>query len=236
MSFVDFLLKYYVWILGVLVVLIITVIGFLADARSKKKKALKVENNAGNVENNMQEQGAVIPQPVQEQSIMQPEVNNLNSGINEMVSPVGDLNLNSNPIMNNSQMEKPVQPVMPTVEPVMPNVAPQMETPVQPVMPTVEPIMPNVAPQMETPVQPVMPTVEPVMPNVAPQMETPVQPVMPTVEPVMPNVAPQMETPAQPAMPTVEPVMSNVAPQMETPQSLNDFNAANMFVTGNNNQ
>ena len=170
MSFVDFLLKYYVWILGVLVVLIITVIGFLADARSKKKKALKVENNAGNVENNMQEQGAVIPQPVQEQSIMQPEVNNLNSGINEMVSPVGDLNLNSNPIMNNSQMEKPVQPVMSTVEPVMSNVVPQMETPVQP------------------------------------------------------------------AMPTVEPVMSNVAPQMETPQSLNDFNAANMFVTGNNNQ
>ena len=210
MSFVDFLLKYYVWILGVLVVLIITVIGFLADARSKKKKALKIENNAGNV----QEQGAVIPQPVQEQSIMQPEVNNLNSGINEMVSPVGDLNLNSNPIMNNSQME----------------------TPVQPVMPTVEPVMSNVAPQMETPVQPVMPTVEPVMSNVAPQMETPVQPVMPTVEPVMPNVAPQMETPAQPAMPTVEPVMSNVVPQMETPQSLNDFNAANMFVTGNNNQ
>ena len=155
MSFVDFLLKYYVWILGVLVVLIITVIGFLADARSKKKKALKVENNAsnnaGNVENNMQEQGAVIPQPVQEQSIMQPEINNLNSGINEMVSPVGDLNLNSNPTMNNSQMETPVQPVMPTVEPVMPNVAPQMETPVQPVMPTAEPVMPNVAPQMETP-------------------------------------------------------------------------------------
>ena len=133
MSFVDFLLKYYVWILGVLVVLIITVIGFLADARSKKKKALKVENNAsnnvGNVENNMQEQGAVIPQPVQEQSIMQPEINNLNSGINEMVSPVGDLNLNSNPTMNNSQMETPVQPVMPTAEPVMPNAAPQMETP-----------------------------------------------------------------------------------------------------------
>ena len=52
----------------------------------------------------------------------------------------------------------------------------------------------------------------------------------------MPNVAPQMETPVQPVMPTAEPVMPNVAPQMETPQSLNDFNAANMFVTGNNNQ
>ena len=155
MSFVDFLLKYYVWILGVLVVLIITVIGFLADARSKKKKALKVENNAsnnaGNVENNMQEQGTVIPQPVQEQSIMQPEINNLNSEINEMVSPVGDLNLDSNPTINNSQMETPIQPVMPTVEPVMPNVAPQMETPVQSVMPTVEPVMPNAAPQTETP-------------------------------------------------------------------------------------
>ena len=34
---VDFLLEYYVWILVVLVILLITVIGFLADTKKKKK-------------------------------------------------------------------------------------------------------------------------------------------------------------------------------------------------------
>ena len=34
---VDFLLEYYVWVLVVLVILLITVIGFLADSKKKKR-------------------------------------------------------------------------------------------------------------------------------------------------------------------------------------------------------
>ena len=44
----DFLLEYYVWVLAVLVILLITVIGFLADTKKKKKvreKASKAQNN-----------------------------------------------------------------------------------------------------------------------------------------------------------------------------------------------
>lgn len=34
---VDFLLEYYVWVLVVLVILLITVIGFLADSKKRKE-------------------------------------------------------------------------------------------------------------------------------------------------------------------------------------------------------
>lgn len=37
-KFVNFLLDYYLWILGVLVILIITIIGFLVDSKQKRKK------------------------------------------------------------------------------------------------------------------------------------------------------------------------------------------------------
>ena len=37
MSFVDFLIEYYVWILTVLVVLIVGIIGFLVDSKNKDK-------------------------------------------------------------------------------------------------------------------------------------------------------------------------------------------------------
>ena len=54
MSFIDFLLKYYLWIIAVLVILIITIIGFLADKRQKiktNKKEKAGQNNTATVEN-----------------------------------------------------------------------------------------------------------------------------------------------------------------------------------------
>ena len=39
-NFVQFLLDYYVWILVVLGVMIITIIGFLVDSKQKRKKIL----------------------------------------------------------------------------------------------------------------------------------------------------------------------------------------------------
>jgi len=291
MSFVDYLLKYYVLILVVLVLAIITVIGFLADARLKKKKLAKVEKS-GKGENNPEinsEVSSIVPQPINEQSIMTQNIGVQPSPVveplvvNEMVAPVGDVNvgtieLSSQPQMEvptapvmpavesvapvvQPQMEVPVAPVMPTAEPVAPVVQPQMEVPVAPVMPAVEPVAPIVQPQMEVPVAPVMPAVEPVAPVVQPQMEVPVAPVMPAVEPVAPVVQPQMEVPVAPVMPAVEPVAPVVQPQMEVSvapvmpveepiaqnpvvsqennstqmvQPIDNFNAASMFVTGNN--
>ena len=41
MSFINFLLEYYIYILVVLVLLIICVIGFLVDAKNSKKETQK---------------------------------------------------------------------------------------------------------------------------------------------------------------------------------------------------
>ena len=62
---VDFLLEYYVWVLVVLVILLITVIGFLVDTKRKKKIREKNDvtqeernvdtNNFNNANNNIKE-------------------------------------------------------------------------------------------------------------------------------------------------------------------------------------
>lgn len=57
MSFVEFLIEYYFYILAVLIVLIVGVIGFLVDSKNKKKKMAEVKedssSNAGQVVNNI---------------------------------------------------------------------------------------------------------------------------------------------------------------------------------------
>lgn len=49
----DFLMEYFYWILGVLVILLITVIGFLAD--TKRKKKLRDRNSGENTNNSSQD-------------------------------------------------------------------------------------------------------------------------------------------------------------------------------------
>ena len=50
MSFVEFLIEYYIYILAVIIVLVIGVIGFLVDSRNKEKK--NKQDNSNNVINN----------------------------------------------------------------------------------------------------------------------------------------------------------------------------------------
>ena len=59
MSFIDFLLQYYIWILGVLILLILIIIGVLVDSKSKgkeknteKKKNSAPDAQATNIQNN----------------------------------------------------------------------------------------------------------------------------------------------------------------------------------------
>ena len=164
MSFVEFLMKYYIWILVVLIVAIVTVIGFLADARSKKKKAKEEVNMNSSGTDAQTTSTPVVPQPVNDQSIM--TVDNTSSLVNSVAEPVGDLNL------NNIQVEPVVEPQANVpVEPVAPVVEPQMSVPIEPVAPIVQP-------QMSVPVEPAGPVVQS-------QMSAPVEPVVPVVEPQM---------------------------------------------------
>lgn len=89
MSFVEFLLEYYFYILAVLIVLIVGVIGFLVDSKNKnnKKKDVKDEVNpsGGQVVNNVD--------PLQGASIN----NDLNNGLANM-QPIGGENLVQNQV------------------------------------------------------------------------------------------------------------------------------------------
>ena len=165
MSFVDFLMKYYIWIIVVLIIAIVTVIGFLADARSKKKKMSgSVSGIDGANSNTDSDKSVVAPQPVDGQSIVSQQ--NEQVGVSDISMPVGELVLNSGIVSE-----------VPVVEPVAPVQEPVGEVPV---MPVVEPVVPVQGPVGEVPV---MPVVEPVASVQEPVGEVP---VMPVVEPVAP--------------------------------------------------
>lgn len=79
MSFIEFLVKYYVYIFAVLVVLIIGVIGFLVDSRNKEKKK-KMENVQGN--NDMSN-----TEPLEQPSMQNMSVNNVQSDVQLGIQP-----------------------------------------------------------------------------------------------------------------------------------------------------
>lgn len=65
---VNFLLDYYIWILAVLGIAIVTVIGFLVDSKQKRKKKVNLKNNEGNVS----EVKTVEPLPTEKNSDVVP--------------------------------------------------------------------------------------------------------------------------------------------------------------------
>ena len=98
---VDFILEYYVWVLVVLVILLITVIGFLVDTKRKKKlreKSDDVQNTPiehTNLNNNMM-MGQNMN--VFDQNVNQ-NMNNFNDMNNGMFNPnmnTFDVNMNQN--------------------------------------------------------------------------------------------------------------------------------------------
>lgn len=105
MSFIEFLLEYYIYILAVLVIIIVGVIGFLVDSKNKDKNKVDVSssNNSGqNVgisnENSVSQTNlSVTNEPVNSVTLeMEPQnvndIVNTNNNLNEEVS----LNVNTN--------------------------------------------------------------------------------------------------------------------------------------------
>lgn len=208
MSFIDFLMEYYFWIMAILLILVVGVIGFLVDSKHGKKKGEKVENNE-------------VPQtPVDNgEQQMQMNVNpNMTLGSLNSGSPINSQE-NANNVVNNVEgVVPPVQPMgqvdvsQPVVEqPVVGQV--QMETPVIAMQQSPEPV------QVETPVVSPQPVMEqPMVGQVV--MENPVMQSQP--EPV--QVVPQqvnVETSImnQPVQPVSESVV--LEPQVIMPQQIN---------------
>ena len=166
MSFISFLMEYYVWIILALIILIIGVVGFLVDSSRKKAKVNMNMQQSNDVQSNSQN-GNVSNGQV--------------AGDLGGVAALGNGGTNNSGVMEQFEMVPsnglPASSVETGVQ-AAPAVEPQVEQPVA--VPTVEAqVTPVVEPQVEQPVT--VPTAEvQVTPVVEPQVEQPV--VVPTVE------------------------------------------------------
>ena len=225
MSFIDFLLKYYIFILAVLILLILIVIGVLVDSKSKgkeKPKSKKKEKvapetitsdaaSSTNLQNETNLQSASLaPQEGQGANSISPiEINPLGGGVQTLASgAIPEVSVNQttsegiNTLATNAIAS--MQPIneTPVTEPIQP------VTPTSMVTPTMEPM------QNVNPIPSVTPTIEP-MQNV-----NAIPPVTPTME-SMQNVNPVLSvTPAMEPVQNVNPVPS-VTPTMESVQPTN---------------
>lgn len=106
---VDFLLEYYVWVLIVLVILLITVVGFLADTKKKKKLREKGETSNNGMPANDQ---SIANQGIdtnyntmgQNMNMGYNDINNgmmMNQNYNNMMNPNTDNMINNNMQNNN---------------------------------------------------------------------------------------------------------------------------------------
>ena len=110
MNFIDFLLKYYVWILVIIGIAIVTIIGFLADNRQKKKKLEKMDVKNEKEEKNTNQNKEKIDATSNNinnlnNNVMAQDTSNLvtnNLGLNSL-NQINPLNSNSMPT-NNSAM------------------------------------------------------------------------------------------------------------------------------------
>lgn len=102
-NFVNFLLDYYIWILGVLLIIIITVIGFLVDSKQKRKKKEQLINKETKSEN-LEEVKTVEKLPtnnsgenINNQNQIVSNVNNngvatVTTGVQQIQTPVKNVN------------------------------------------------------------------------------------------------------------------------------------------------
>ena len=250
MNIKDFLVEHYIYIIIVIVLTIVTIIGFLADKKKNSDKRPKTMsgtiNNTPNqnMPNMNYQQPINMNQPVNYQPTTNSMPNN-NMAYNQPqpAAPVQQDNLQMN--MSNSQMVNSI----PQMNSPVPNTIPSQVNEMNYNIPQpVEQMSPNV-PTNENMYQPLSeqkPTFAPVEPNIMNNMQgsspmpmpEPVQNVMPSQAmpesvPYMAGAQPMMNNNQQPMpMPNMNnnPVPTPIAPpQPVSPQQIN-------FVYGNGNQ
>lgn len=220
MGIKDFLVAHYGYIIAIIVLIIITIIGFLADKKGKDKNTSKdiLPNNNPNMGN--VNPGGNMQQPMNYQpttdAVMGP-TNNIpaeSANNNVFVNPM--VNNAVNPVMSASQPEPELNVMPGTMQgTIVNNNVNQMSAPTQPVINPIplEPAQP--APISQVPVQPVNP-----MPMYQPApSETP---VMPAVNPI--NNMQNYNQVNDNAVPNMEPINQN--PNLGRVMSANNVNPA----------
>lgn len=107
MNIIDFLTENYIWILAIILITIVTIIGFLADKKKSGKKTDNVLTPQQPINNN---QPQMQYQPVQELQL-QGQSNIAQNNINQMPESMNQ-NLNINPMNNNQNMGTIPQPTV----------------------------------------------------------------------------------------------------------------------------
>lgn len=215
MNIKEFLIANYIWILVIILLAIVTIIGFLAEKNKSDKKEKKKENESPQ-QVNMQPEQIMNNQP-NNQVTYQGQVPNQHeqmTRVNQMVTP--DMQQN-NQMVQNVPNSQPVyqeqisqQPYQPQVEPMMmPNQtipAPSVAEPMnsmpleQNVVPTYQPLSeqtPKIAPQPIPNIVSHEEVITPIMPQ--PQfvsgqpMQEPIMQTYNQVQPVQTNVIPDSQ-------------------------------------------
>lgn len=245
-NFVNFLLEYYVWILVVLGIIIVTIIGFLVDSKQKRKKKEKVLQGASEVKTvePLNELNTPNSVPVVDAKTQVAPVSNNDLGQTTVNSNVAQTLSNTQPVVpnnvnepvNNSEKIQTLSEQKPHFEPREANI------------PNPTNLQPNsisnvVAPKPVSAVsinqQPVMPTNQvSVQPNN--QISTnPVvnQPVSSPMYGQVSNVAPTNVSSVQPLnnQPSIQPVTANNG--VVNDQGVSSYNSVNPTIqnTGNYN-
>lgn len=247
MNIKDFLIDNYIWILVIILITIITIIGFIAD----KKRGGKKEKNANPAPQNMnnqpmaQPQMNANPQPVQFQQStqMQPNQMNNNMGLNfdSMNTTVRPLNQMENNQLNTPQPmttePTPIQSTTPNIglvtnpQPIE-NIAPNVEQ--EPMYQPLSEQKPVIAPQPVPNLSAVQPPIGADLNSAGAATVNSMQPtnntlnVIPSMNPGVPNQpAPMMNEQPTNAMPTY-----NSQPQAQ-PINNNTFAQTPNFIPNN---
>lgn len=169
MNIKDFLIENYIWILVVILLSIVTIIGFLADKKRVKNKKEEVPANNGNNAN-----ATTIPDNSNNSNPVNLGINyqtNSNQQFDSLNMPLPQANIDMQPV-------PPVSPVGPT-EPIGP------QAPIQNTMPSpIEPVNTSPAPEpMYQPLSEQYPSFKEQTPSVSPMMPSYSNP-QPPVSPI----------------------------------------------------
>jgi len=199
MNIIEFLMDNYIWILAIIIITIITVIGFLADKKNKDKVKSTNETTPNPTNQNVESNQQIMPNDTQFVT------NQMAQNTNQPLQPIGINNQNpisKNPIGTNSinpgynsqapQVNMQPTPIgninnQPPVENIVLSSQPEIKNPPLSEQKTV--ITPNqiestpvVQPQI---IKPQMPSLNP---NINNNINNSIQPVPPVMVPSQPNI------------------------------------------------
>lgn len=226
MNIKDFLIDNYIWMIVIILIAIITIIGFLADKKSRGKKEKKANNQLEDVNNQqVNNQMMTNQQPIQYQQPIQFQNNqpnnNLGLNFNNMNTTVKPLNQMNNVSLQTTQPtiaeQMSINPINNQVD-LMNNI-----NPINNVIPN------NIAEPMYQPLSEQKPNFSPQpIPNIS-NMQQPVNIEQNQILPMVNNLE-ENNTQTFNAIPSVSPTIQTQPVQMPPEQSLNPIYNVNSQV------